>query len=96
MSLIQTIFTICLEPEFVPNSSLFDAGGVGGGVDAGADAGGVWLFTLSIAKSCPITSHLFPNFTCSSLGLVGSKDLGVISEILVARSIPPNSQRSRR
>ena len=88
MSLIQTIFTICLEPEFVPNSSLSDAGGaaagVGGGVDDGADAGGVWLFTFSIAKSCPITSHLFPNFTCSSLGLVGSKDLGVINEILVA------------
>ena len=73
-----------------------DVGVCGAGVDAGADAGGVWLFTFSIAKSCPITSHLFPNFTCSSLGLVGSKDLGVISEILVARSIPPNSQRSRR
>ena len=87
MSLIQTIFTI-LEPKFVLDSSLSgaDAAGVGGGgVDAGADAGaGVWLFTLSIAKACPITSHLFPNFTCSSLGLVGSKDLGVINEILVA------------
>ena len=86
MSLIQTIFTICLEPEFVPNSSLSDAGGaaggVGGGVDDGADAGGVWLYTFSIAKSCPITSHLFPNCSCNSLGLDGSKDLGVINKRL--------------
>ena len=40
MSLIQTIFTICLEPEFVPNSSLSDAGGAAGGVGGGVDDGG--------------------------------------------------------
>ena len=49
--------------------------------------------TFSISKSFPITFHFFSNFTCSSLGLDGSNDLGVTNEILAAISfsIPHNS-----
>ena len=52
------------------------------------DAASLWFWswlTFSIAKSLPITSHLFSNFLCSSNGSDGSKDRGVINDILAAR-----------
>ena len=76
VSLIQTIVRICWE-------------------SGSPIAAMLWLIVVAllwsiflIAKSFPISSHFFFKLRWSSNGLVGSKGLGIIKDIFVARSFP--------
>ena len=76
VSLIQTIVRICWE-------------------SGSPIAAMLWLIVVALlwsiflmAKSFPMSSHFFFKLRWSSNGLVGSKGLGIIKDIFVARSFP--------
>ena len=76
VSLIQTIVRKCWESGFLFVAPLWSI-----------VVALLWSIFL-IAKSFPISSHFFFKLRWSSNGLVGSKGLGIIKDIFVARSFP--------
>ena len=76
VSLIQTIVRKCWESGFLFVAMLWSI-----------VVALLWSIFL-IAKSFPISSHFFFKLRWSSNGLVGSKGLGIIKDIFVARSFP--------